>query len=81
MEQTTEVTFPQNIQFTCGLQVVILPEAEMEIETRDELQFIVDACYKVWIKKSMKPYEDAQRKHGEMLYRRFLDRWGKNKVK
>ena len=53
----------------------------MEIETRDELQFIVDACYKVWIKKSMKPYEDAQRKHGEMLYRRFLDRWGKNKVK
>ena len=58
------------------LQVVILPEADMEKETCEELQLIVDACYKVWIKKSMKLNEDAQRKYGEMLYRRFLDRWG-----
>ena len=56
---------------------MILPEADMEIETREELQLIMDACYKVWVKKSMKLCEDAQRKYGEMVYRRFLNRWGR----
>ena len=57
------------------LQVVSLAEADMDKDIREELHLIVNACYKLWIKKSKKLQEESGRKYGEMLYRRFSERW------
>ena len=51
-----------------------LAEADMDKDIREELHLIVNACYKLWIKKSKKLQEESGRKYGEMLYRRFSER-------
>ena len=53
---------------------MFLQEADMKVETRDEFQFIVDARYKVWIKKNSKFKEESTRKYGLLLYTRFRNR-------
>jgi hypothetical protein len=57
--------------------VVFLPETGMDTRTRAELQFILDARYKVWARTCLKMKRDAIKKYEHMLYSRFHDRSGK----
>jgi hypothetical protein len=54
--------------------VVFLPETGLDITTRAELQFILDARYKVWARTCLKMKEDAIKKYEHVLYSRFHDR-------
>ena len=47
----------------------------MSKETCADLQFIVDACYVSWQRRSRKHQENSRRKYGAMLHGRYTDRW------
>ena len=47
----------------------------MDRDTRAELQFILDARYKMWVRSSVKRKELILRKYDQLLYSRFQNRY------